>query len=133
MSIRFSLLWLGVFCTGLANAGYLPSIGPAPLRFRAPASVTTAFVLPPLPVDPLAPAIKEPEPAVAGELTVTAGSAVRLTVVDAPAGTNEMVVTPHMLLELYRQQRDTKILTPLTFVPPVPAPSGSSQATYESR
>jgi hypothetical protein len=129
MNIRFALLWLSV--VGVAGAGYLPTIGPAPLRFRDPGVATAKFVLPPLPGAAPAPAVAEVPAAAAGELVVTAGTTVRLSVVDQVTGTNEVMVTPQMLLETYRRSSDAKVLTPLTFVPPTPA--AASRATYESR
>jgi hypothetical protein len=122
-----------------AGIGYLPAIGPAPLRFQSPCKgMEMTVMLPPL-------VMSDPASAT-NQVTMTTNET---EIVEAPAQpTTPLVVaaqppvvvepafTPQMLLQFFRSSNGTNqtpgFLMPFQFIPPatpvIPAPP--STATY---
>ena len=120
-----------------ARPGYLSDGRLAPLRF-ATAPGLGRFVLPPFPAP--APPANIPIPTNTTTTSTSNGtltsSAERFEDAPVPA-TNEVVVTPQMLLGYYRDgtsrtNHDGQTVVPFGFVPPTPAPQQSSSAQYSS-
>lgn len=160
LRIGFCALLAGFLAQGDAlPRGYLPRVGPAPLRFRPlPIFGAPLLVLPPLPVpepapatntskatytsepaEPTAPATPSTEVLTAGTTNSppTAPSAEPEFPIGTPNGTQQ--VTPQMLIDYFRggpgESNGVQVIAPLnSFIPPVwtaPPPPPSS-ATYKS-
>jgi hypothetical protein len=144
MSFRISIRALGIGCCcavapGALAAGYLQGIGPAPLRFHAPAQMANNK-LPPLPPPDPSPAVTTPPSAInpdAGNTMTRAGGEPTSS---APLTTAEGApVTAEMLVELFRSRwgegrgRDERVIVPFGFVAPTSTATSSSSATYEKK
>lgn len=128
--------------------GYLATVGPSALSFQQPpAQKPTAAVLPPLPAAETIPAagvtsqLSTPAPSVAQQEmhrstndTVAVQSPPSLALPLLPETTNDVLVTPQMLLEFFRQKtgRETSVVLPLNFIPPQTSYRPSSTASYDS-
>jgi hypothetical protein len=147
-AIRLTALLLSIeaMAAGL-RPGYLATLGPSALRFQQPpAQKPTAAVLPPLPAAETIPAAavtsqaSVPAPSVIQEMhrstndTVAVQSPPSLTLPLLPETTNDVLVTPQMLLEFFRQKtgRETSVVLPLNFIPPQTSYRPSSTASYDS-
>lgn len=125
-----------IWMSGKPNAGYLATIGPAPLRFNIPArGQDVTVILPPL-------AMKDPEPEVefygppvpsTPLAPVTAAAPAAMPVIAPP--TDPMTTfTPQMLIQFFSgdaTNHDYNVVMPVPFSPPpasIPAPP--SRATY---
>lgn len=129
--------------TGVSEAGYLSTVGPAPLRFAAPRTATARYTMPPLPADRAT--VQPPMPAAAELAPVTISTQSPFFVPPLglglpPAAPDQSGVTPQALVEVYKQnsackdQRDPAVVVPINFVPPSPPPpQPSSTATYQIR
>lgn len=156
------LVWMAVTASALA-AAYLPTVGPAALRFVEPSPPSVLAMLPPLQMrDPEPPKALEPAtnttPHVAKSAPATSAAKPASPVSPPaallepdllePAGTNLPVATvertnspaivlPQMLQQFLSRPVGTNpgvtILTPIEFVPPVPTAPVSSRATYQSK
>ena len=141
---------------GAFSRGYLPAIGPTPLRFQTPPPAVVIAALPALQIPPLAAtndhAAAESPPAPADVVLVaplTPNQETNLTVTNSvllppnePVGlsvdspTNRVSV--QSLVEFFRRDQGgtnhtgTSVYLPLNFVPPNPGPPPSSSATYSS-
>lgn len=138
------------------SRGYLPRVGPAPLRYRPlPIFSPSFFLMPPLAVTDPAPAtntstatyISEPAPLPTPAPEVLSAGATNAPPA-APAGQPEFPigtptgapqVTPQMLIDYFRggpgDSNGVQIIAPLnSFIPPtVPTPPPpTSSATYKS-
>ena len=148
--IRFTALLLGI---ETAAAGYLSSVGPSALRFQQPRTSKTAMaVLPPLPAvitnsasaampqtATLAPAIPQQESNRSTNNSITVQSSPSPALPLLPeAATNDVLVTPQMLLQFFTQKSghssggETSVVLPMNFVPPQTTYRPSSTASYES-
>jgi len=157
LRIGFCALIAGFLAQGEAPArGYLPRVGPAPLRYRPlPIFSPTFFLLPPLAVTDPAPAtnaskatyISEPAPVPTPSAEIlTAGTtnpppANPSAGPEFPIGTPNATqqVTPQMLIDYFRggpgENNGVQVVAPLnSFVPPgwTPPPAPQSSATYKS-
>jgi len=125
---------------GMATAvqpGYLSAGRLAPLRFTEPPSSKPSVLLS-LPCDE--PSTNSPIPT--NSLAPRAAEAVATPPVghfedNLASVTNEVVVTPQMLVGFYRDgiagtNRDTGAVVPFGFMPPTAAPKPSSTAQYSS-
>lgn len=148
-AIRFTALLLSIetLAAGL-HSGYLVAVGPSALHFQQPpAQKPTPAVLPPLPIADTTPAATASPPpsapsSVAGPRetssftneTVAVQSPPSITLPMLPETTNEVLVTPQMLLEFFRQKtgHETSVLLPLNFIPPQTSSRPSSTASYDS-
>ncbi len=127
----------GFLVSGQANVGYLPTVGPAPLRFRPDykaaihivATHTAEVAQPSAPVLPvtvptpiLTPAVAEPTPAVAQPVATVEPS--------RPDG----VVSPQMLLKYFGRGTNAEATAgaPLGFTPPRQVEPPSSKASYST-
>jgi hypothetical protein len=147
-------VFAGLACGVLAAPGYLPVIGPVPLRYRPAAQPATNLVFIPLPPpDPpstppdLAPA-PPARPAAADTDTrktppaEPAPSATLTNMVSSdPAGQNGVssasapLISPQMLLRYFNRPTNGAtggIIAPVDFAPPAPATRPSSTATYST-
>jgi len=141
----FAGLALGVS----AAPGYLPAVGPVPLRFRPAAPPAAALVQMPLPppdVTPSAPDIPTPLSAAAvtgAKQTPPAATPssvpVNLTATNGPAGPDAASsgsvppISPQMLLHYFNRSTNgtaAGIMAPVDFAPPGAAKPPSSTATY---
>jgi hypothetical protein len=144
--IRLTALLLSIeaMAAGL-RSGYLVTVGPSALRFQQPPTPkTTVTILPPLPVADTTPAATAPplpapvadqqQTSQATNETVAVQSSPALALPLLPEATNEVLVTPQMLLEFFRQKTGhaTSVVLPLNFIPPQTAYRPSSTASYES-
>ena len=117
--------------------GYLAAGRLAPLRFAA-APTTGRFVLPPLPANPASPNIPIPtNAATACTSETTVASSPEHSGDDLVPVTNEVAVTPQMLVGYYRDRiggtnRDAGAVVPFGFAPPMTPPQQSSTARYSS-
>jgi len=153
---------LAVALCATASPGYLPTVGPAPLRFETPAPLATVpVVLPPL-------VFIEPRPAAGTNETVASASPTNgpnteaaevmtpgpaeIPILASPLGplvpigvpTNPPaapfdteVVAPQMLLRYFMHPVGTNsaaisAFAPVGFVPPQPLAPPSSSATFET-
>jgi len=128
---------LAAISFGAKPVGYLARIGPAPLRFQAPAKGPDQMVaLPPL-------VMSDPPPATHEVMTnesVTVEAPVQPTppplVVTSPPPRVEPEFTPQMLLPFFNRNgtnQEPSVFVPFQFSPPVmtPAiPAPPSKATY---
>jgi hypothetical protein len=129
------------------RSGYLVTVGPSALCFQQPPVPKPTVVLPPLPVADITPTstATPPPPAptpVAGQRGPSLSTNETIAVESPPARalpmlpetTNEVLVTPQMLLEFFRQKtgRDTSVVLPLNFIPPQTSSRPSSTASYDS-
>ena len=129
------------------RSGYLVTVGPSALCFQQPPVPKPVVVLPPLPIADTTPSATAtpPSPAptpVAGQQeksqptheTVAVQSPPALALPMLPETTNEVLITPQMLLEFFRQKtgRDTSVVLPLNFIPPQTSYRPSSTASYDS-
>jgi hypothetical protein len=140
MSRTFPVLAALLVVVGAATAerpGYLSAGRLAPLRFAVDPAADR-FVLPPLPADPAPPNIQIPTNSTMTSATqaITASSAEPSEGDPAPA-TNELAVTPQMLVGYYRDgaggtNHEGGAAVPFGFVPPVTVPHQSSAAQYSS-
>lgn len=116
-----------------ADTGYLPRVGPAPLRFQSvPKPATNHYLLPPRePVPEPQPVaakseVKPPAPAVTasapGETTVISSQIpASATEPDPVPGRSEDVISPQMLLRYFSKSTNgtsTSIVAPIQFTPP---------------
>jgi len=127
--------------TGFAAAepGYLPRVGPAPLRFRAEMPAATHhFVLPPAEPEPVAavaspvpfgPMPELPPPTETAAITNQATSAV------PDAIPPEDIVSPQMLIKFFNKSTNgapSSVITPYGFTPPRVSEPPASKATYST-
>lgn len=157
MRRRFSWFvgWLGLAVGpwAVAGPGYLPTVGPAPLRFADPVVLTAARVpLPPLEADariatvpptppPETKAIPPPvelEPPPPARLVPAGNTAATAPPPPdaAPPSLENTLFSPQMLLPYFTSSgtnaAGVSVLIPLNFQPPLPsARPPSSSATYE--
>jgi len=145
---------LNVAISTLAADGYLPAVGPAPLRFIVPppALAKATFVLPPLALPP-APVVADepPSPQASIEGNPLTGALPPEPILTAPVimpGTLtpeprlELVpeigsLTPQMFMQFFTGHLATNssavgVYTPVSFVPPAPIQSPSSSAAFET-
>jgi hypothetical protein len=151
---------LAVALSAAAGPGYLPTVGPAPVRFETPAPPVVAPVaLPPLVFIEPRPATDTNEtvaPAVpTGPVVATteaASAPVEPSILISPLGPLEPaggatnspaapadteVVAPQMLLKYFTRPAGTNsagvsIFAPVGFVPPQPLVPPSSSATFQT-
>src|SRR5205809_1317897 len=134
---------LAAIAFGGDHSGYLPRVGPAPLRFQPPSKgLELTVALPPLAMsDPPAPAhevIITNETLTIEEPPETAPTA--LPQQQQPAVVPEPAFTPQMLLQFFNHKgtngngsgNESSVILPYQFLPPttpsIPAPP--SKATY---
>jgi hypothetical protein len=146
MSLKF--IWLvlsagGVVAAPVVLTGYLPEIGPAPLRFRAPKLVAAAaVVLPPLRMNDLVatnspvPEVTAPPPLAASEplgpfLPANSVSTNPVPPIEVLPIVPTQTIAPQMLLEFFRDPgtNGAGVVPGGVFLPPTP----SSSATYRSK
>ena len=157
LRIGFCALLAGFLAQGEAPPrGYLPRVGPAPLRYRPlPVFSPVFFLMPPLAAGDPAPAtntstatsISEPAPLAAPSTEILTSGATNLTTAtpsigpEFPIGTPNTTqpVTPQMLIDYFRggpgESNGVHVIAPLnSFVPPgwTPPPAPESSATYKS-
>jgi hypothetical protein len=128
-----------------AGPGYLPVVGPAPLRFRAdlpPAANVVKMPLPPPEPSPAAPTSAATAPTASADLQTNAAPAaapVLLTATNTPVtseaapGSSEPRISPEMLLRFFTPSTNrpaSGVIAPLDFAPPATAKPPSSTATY---
>ena len=128
-----------------AGPGYLPTIGPAPLRFRAelpPAVNVVKMPLPPPAPAPAAPPPSSTTPTAAADIPTNAAPAaapVLLTATNPPVtpeavpASSEPRISPEMLLKYFTPSPNrpaSGVIAPLDFAPPATAKPASSTATY---
>ncbi|MGD0412252.1 MAG: hypothetical protein ABSC18_11170 [Verrucomicrobiota bacterium] len=138
----FAGLALGV----LAAPGYLPAVGPVPLRFRPDAQPATNLIRMPLP-PPDPPSTNLPDfsapsvPSAASAKPAPALPAAALPATNTPAGADatpsasEPRISPQMLLRYFNRSTNGAaggILAPVDFAPPAAAAPPSSTATYST-
>jgi hypothetical protein len=132
----------------LASAGYLPVVGPVPLRFRQPALPATNLVrmtLPPPETEPATASIPDnaeakktaPAPNPPPAAPPPAASPTVATNPAEPAATpaSEPMISPQMLMKYFNRSTNGVsggILAPVDFAPPAPAKPPSSTATYST-
>jgi hypothetical protein len=115
---------------GAKPVGYLARIGPAPLRFQAPApGPEHTVVLPPLAMsDPLPEMFGPPAPAVIEPVIQPQPSA------PTPEPPRQPELTPQMFLPFFNRSatnQDYNLALPYVFTPPVTAiPAPPSKATF---
>jgi hypothetical protein len=148
-AIRLTALLLSIETVAMGvRPGYLVTVGPSALRFQQPpAPKPMIAVLPPLPAMDTAPVAgmtslsSAPAPSVTQQDThrstndtVAAQSPSSLALPLLPETTNDVLVTPQMLLEFFRGKtaHETSVILPLNFIPPQPLDRPSSTASYES-
>ena len=143
----FAGLALGVS----AAPGYLPAVGPVPLRFRPTPPPAEALVQMPLPPpDPPSPAPDIPSPLSAAANTATnktppAASPSSVPVIatatngpaqpDANPSGSEPRISPQMLLRYFSRSTNGAaggMMAPVDFAPPAAATPPSSTATYST-
>ena len=144
---------LGLAFAVSASPGYLPAVGPAPLRFRPaapPAANLVKMPLPPPDPPPAAPPSAAATPsAAAGTQANTAAPAaapssatVLLTATNNPAAPEAAApgsdprISPQMLLRYFTPSTNGPaggIIAPLDFAPPVAPKPASSTATYSTQ
>jgi len=131
-------IWLG----GKPTVGYLARVGPAPLRFQAPArGVDITVVLPPLLMkdpEPIVELIGPPIPDEAPAPTpVVSTNAAPKPAFVAPIDPTANL-SPQMLIQYFNgagTNHDYSVLLPYQFSPPPAAniPAPPSRATYQSK
>lgn len=142
MMRRITFLTVAVLCLVAAartvQAGYLSAVGPAPLRFHdRPAAAKSP--LPPLPADKPVTPVSMPPATPAAHTGASPASPAATTSAVGAGSTNEVVITPQMLVEFFRARtgngtdRQGSVYVPFNFAPPSPAAQPSSHATYEVR
>ena len=146
-------LGAGVALAG--TAGYLPRVGPAPLRFQSPQSASRVL-LPPLemldaPVPPaqesnqttnqladLGPLLFDPE---INDLSMRETNSLNAAATNLPSpdfnSDTNAVISPQMLLRFFSRSgagtsRETVVVPPPSFTPARPGQPASSSATYSS-
>ena len=142
------LVILAVSPIHAADPGYLPRIGPTPLRFRpVPLPMTNQLALPAPASDPEAE--PEPEPTAPKDDKPTAAAttpapspapAPAAVVNEVSSGPSEPtqsdeVVSPQMLLKYFNKSTNgtsSTVIAPLDFTPPKPVEPNSSKATYST-
>jgi hypothetical protein len=116
--------------------GYLNVIGPSALRFREAPAVQKSS-LPPLPKDePTAGFLISTSVPTAQVALSATGPATSTTETVGP-DTNEVFVTPQMLVDFFHNRNtgsghSTTVVVPFGFVPPDGSAKPSSSATYHS-
>ena len=149
---RYILSWVAgvaVAMNAAAAPGYLPVVGPSPLRFEVPKSPPkTNTVLPPLPtVEVLtgtnlppengAALTPFPDPPASVSSNASALSLVIVIQTNAPAlpAPELLPLAPQMFMPYFTRNVGTNggaVAVPLTFLPPAPlGPPPSSTASYE--
>jgi hypothetical protein len=132
--------FLGAAAAVWAGSGYLPNVGPIPLRFRPLASVSTNLVsLPaPLPWDSTdmdyedMDASNAPQETVIPPLAGTNSNAPRAEIMEvssapAPAPAVDPVISPQMFIQYFRPTTNVPVTgagTAVGFLPP-PPPAGA--------
>ena len=157
MGIALAVL-LSLVCQPASGGAYLPSIGPARLRFEAAAIPEKVFSwVSPVADKPAAAAGTNRPPEISVAPTKTDGA---ITLIDSKTGetvpslpenlstiltkethsANDMlVVTPEMLVDYFKpgadatNQTNVRVVAPVGFMPPPSAASPSSQAIYRSQ
>ncbi len=139
---------LGLAFTVSAGPGYLPVVGPAPLRFQAGSPPSANIIKMPLPPpDPPPSAAKSASaapPSAADAQTNAAPAAVPalLTVTNNPVSpeaapaNSEPKISPEMLLKYFTPSTNRPaggVIAPLDFTPPALAKPASSTATYSTQ
>jgi hypothetical protein len=130
---------LAAISFGAKPVGYLARIGPAPLRFQAPAKgLDVTVALPPLVMcDP--PPEKHEVTTIEPVTVETPDPAPKPIVVASPAPRVEPEFTPQMLLQFFHHNgtnNEPNVVMPFQFIPPaaepvIPAPP--SKATYTKK
>ena len=132
---------LSVATAASTGPGYLPRVGPAPLRFLAPPRVCTKRFVLPVPVpDPasVVPQIEKmpplPRPAssaleLPGPMPQAESGPAQPQMETAPA---DAVVSPQMLLRYFTQTNNSaaSVIAPMEFTPPRAAVPAPSKATF---
>lgn len=129
--------YLVVLAPAWSNAGYLPTVGPSPLRFRPAFKPNTNIVVLPIPIQP----VVAPPPAEKVE-KVSSPTLPALEPIPAIAQTNAVVepprpdvVSPQMLLKYFNKPTNGNaagVSAPLDFTPPRPVEPPSSKASYST-
>lgn len=132
-----------------ATPGYLPAVGPVPLRFRPAAQSVTNLVRmplpppdlpPPEPSTPSTPAIPSTAPAPSKQPPSVLPAA-SLPPTNAPVEPNavpsgsEPMISPQMLLRYFNRSTNgvgAGVIAPLQFAPPASTTPPSSTATYST-
>ena len=119
-------------------AAYLVSVGPAPLRFQASVDAKPRTSSSPLPREAPVTDSCIPEAMAATNVTTISQSPPAQACPSAGLSTNEVAITPQMVVEFFRSHagangnRDTAVVVPYNFTPPTPSGKPSSSATYEA-
>jgi hypothetical protein len=130
---------VSVVATASSGPGWLPLVGPTPLRFSpAPRPCTNQFVFPvPVPAPEPAPVVsqadKAPPASSAPELPAAilrANNGVAQPPVESSPP--DAVVSPQMLLKYFTPSTNSTAAAPLDFTPPKAAGAPPSRATYET-
>ncbi len=137
----------------LATPGYLPVVGPVPLRYRPATQPATNLVYIPLPPPdppstpdiphaPLAPPVAaDTETRKTASAAPAPSAALTNAVSSDPAGQNGTssasapLISPQMLLRYFNRPTNGGaggIIAPVDFAPPAPATPPSSTATYST-
>jgi len=138
----------------LAASGYLPAVGPVPLRFRPAAQPATNLVFIPLPppdppspppdassAPPAPPAATNTEAKQTPPVIPPSSPGPTNTVASGPASPNDAasgsapLISPQMLLRYFNRATNgaaAGIIAPVDFAPPAPATPPSSTATYST-
>jgi hypothetical protein len=138
---------LGLAFAVSAGPGYLPVVGPAPLRFQAGSPPSANLVKMPLPPpDPPSSAAKStsaaPPSAADAQTNVAPATAVLLTATNNPVApeaapaSSEPKISPEMLLKFFTPSTNGPaggVIAPLDFTPPAMAKPASSTATYSTQ
>jgi hypothetical protein len=119
-----------------SGPGYLRMIGPSALRFRESPATQKSF-LPPLSKDESTANFPVSISAPAAQAALSATSPATSAAEMVGPNTNEVFVTPQMLVEFFRNRnngtgRGTTAVVPFGFVPPDGGAKASSSATYNS-
>jgi hypothetical protein len=124
-----------------ASPGYLPCVGPAPLRFRPPPPVINQIVLAAPEVEPVptvaSPVPFGPMPELPPAPPPTEPPAIINHVSSGIPDTTrpEEVVSPQMLLKYFNKSTNgtsSSVITPLDFTPPKSPEPPPSKATYST-
>jgi hypothetical protein len=140
---------LGLAFAVSAGPGYLPAVGPAPLRFRTdppPATNVVKMPLPPPDPPPSTSAVATDTQTNAAPATPAAAAPsaapVLLTATNSPVtpdaapASSEPKISPEMLLKFFTPSTNRpsgEVIAPLDFAPPATAKPASSTATYSTQ
>jgi hypothetical protein len=127
---------------GIDPRGYLPTVGPAPIRFSIPLLSVAKVFIPSAP--PQHPA---PEPPKTAKIELAPAPPAAAAVPEPPAVINHVssvvpesvapdeVISPQMLIKYFSKSTNgvsSSVTAPMDFTPPKPAEQPSSKATYST-